>query len=300
MKLSDNSVKDLIKQAGLSATFIDQVQQGYAPLASYIAKQRQCIKPLTGVKPLIIGINGCPGSGKSTLSLFLKYLLQQTYQMNTVVLSIDDFYLTRQERIIKAQQQHPLFKIRGVPGTHDLPLLSQTLKALLAGQPVLLPRFDKAMDDRMPESCWHPYHQLAEVIVIEGWCVGTPAQKEEALLQPVNTLEEQEDSHCVWRTAVNRYLDTHYADFFKQINEFIYLKPPSLEHVFAWRMKQEDKLKQCSSLKNKSMGANTLRRFLHTYERLMQHALNVMPAKANVLVTLDSEQQWVSIDYDNG
>ena len=98
--------------------------------------------------PLLVGLSGCQGSGKSTLVKAIAHVLEDVHHVTAVVLSLDDFYLTKAERESLARHVHPLFATRGVPGTHDVDLLRQTLSALRTGVPASLPVFDKAVDDR--------------------------------------------------------------------------------------------------------------------------------------------------------
>jgi len=114
--------------------------------------------------------------------------------LNAIDLSIDDFYLTRDDRLELAQKTHPLFATSGVPGTHDLSLVRETLKALIRGcHPVAIPRFNKAKDDRCDESEWTSTATPIDIIIIEGWCLGTPAQTKDSLDKPINELEANED-----------------------------------------------------------------------------------------------------------
>ena len=54
-----------------------------------------------------------------------------------------------------ADTVHPLFATRGVPGTHDLTLLHDTINALRGSQgEVAVPGFDKAADDRTEMVHW--------------------------------------------------------------------------------------------------------------------------------------------------
>jgi len=87
-----------------------------------------------GGHPLIFGMCGAQGSGKSTLARALAGRFPRA-----VALSIDDFYLTRAERLRLAKEVHPLLATRGVPGTHDLDLANAVLTALERGEPVALP-----------------------------------------------------------------------------------------------------------------------------------------------------------------
>ena len=141
-----------------------------------------------GGAPLLVGLSGSQGSGKSTRAGKLAALLAEQ-SLATAVLSLDDFYLTRAEREGLARTVHPLFVTRGVPGTHDMALLGQVLDCLLTSarrDVVHIPRFDKPSDDRLPEVDWRCWQGQADVVLLEGWCVGARAQAAEELAAPCN------------------------------------------------------------------------------------------------------------------
>ncbi|MBZ9613201.1 hypothetical protein [Rheinheimera maricola] len=52
-----------------------------------------------------------------------------------------------------AQAEHPLLAQRGVPGTHDMQTAIRDANAVLAGMPVALPQFDKALDQPQRVDC---------------------------------------------------------------------------------------------------------------------------------------------------
>ena len=106
-------------------------------------------------RPLVLGLCGAQGSGKSTLSLALCERLRAKGLANAS-LSLDDLYLAPESRAILARTIHPLLAIRGVPGTHDVALGEQILDDLIAGRPTLLPRFDKADDRPLRREHWQP------------------------------------------------------------------------------------------------------------------------------------------------
>ena len=95
-------------------------------------------------------ISGSQGSGKSTLSLQIKKYFKKYYSKNVVILSIDDFYLSSHQRKLLAKKYKTnLFETRGVPGTHNLKLLSQTIRNLKNNKfPLFLPVFDKVADNK--------------------------------------------------------------------------------------------------------------------------------------------------------
>ena len=76
----------------------------------------------------IIGLSGGQGAGKSTITGILKLILKKKYDLNLCVFSIDDFYKTKNDRLIMSKKKHPLFITRGVPGTHDITLLNNTIE----------------------------------------------------------------------------------------------------------------------------------------------------------------------------
>ena len=74
-------------------------------------------------KTLFLGLSGGQGSGKTTVVGILKIILKKYFKIKTHVISIDDFYKTLQDRNKISNTIHPLFKARGVPGTHDTNLI---------------------------------------------------------------------------------------------------------------------------------------------------------------------------------
>ena len=271
----------------------------FVPVAERI---RDCRERLS--RPVVVGINGSQGSGKSTLADLLVYLLEQAGGVHALAFSIDDFYLTRQERKALAGKVHPLLATRGVPGTHDLRLALQTLSGLREWNgPVTVPRFDKARDDRLPVAEWEPVNRPVDIIVLEGWCLGSQAQPEAALEIPVNTLETGEDPQGTWRRYVNRQLRLGYPELFSLVDAWIMLKAPSFECVFDWRLEQERKL--CRSLERQGRGPLAagimsraeIARFVQHYQRITEHTLDTLPGKVHFLFELDEDRKITRLSY---
>ena len=239
--------------------------------------------------PLLLGINGAQGSGKSTLSRLIVGSMQAA-GLRAVCLSLDDFYLGRAERIHLAETVHPLLRTRGVPGTHDVALLRTTLRRLQQAtgtEQIPLPQFDKATDDRRPAAeC--PRHQgPVELLLVEGWFVGVPAQSVEQLAAPLNQLERIEDSTGEWRRFVNERLQCDYEPLFRQLHRLLLLQAPSFEQVYRWRGLQEEKLRQISTPDAAGLMDNQqLQRFIQHYERLTRHGLRCLPELADTVLVL--------------
>ncbi len=220
----------------------------------------------------------------------LCFILNNHFKLNTIALSLDDFYLTREQRQTLGQDVHPLLSTRGVPGTHDVALAIDTIKKLQSQQyPVEIPRFDKAIDDRatISEKITSP----VDVIIFEGWCVGAQAQDEADLVNHVNALEALEDQDQVWRRYVNKQLSDHYPNLFQLIDTWVMLKAPSFDCVFQWRLEQEDKLREKSSTQQHVMNAQQVARFIQFYQRTTENILKTLPDNVHYLYVLDDKRQ---------
>lgn len=237
--------------------------------------------------PLLAGMCGPQGSGKSTMAAFLAALLEAE-GLPTAVLSLDDLYLDPEDR---PAHIHPLFATRGVPGTHDVALGLETIDRLFAaGGPI--PRFDKALDRRRPEAEWDGFEGAARVVLLEGWCIGAAPQDEGALVAPVNQLEAMEDPDGSWRRHANARLAGDYRALFDRLGFLAYLRAPSFDCVLAWRTLQEQKLRV---REGRGMDDSALARFVSHYERLTRHLAATLPARADVLVDLDETQAIVDL-----
>ncbi len=271
----------------------ERTQAFYRQLAAWMAGRKR------GQRASIVGINGGQGSGKSTAAKFLKDELLAAHGLHAVVLSLDDFYLPRADRERLALEVHPLFATRGVPGTHDVQLGIDTLeklRELRQGDSLALPQFSKADDDRMPPSRWSSVTGPVDIVLVEGWCVGTPPQTSAELTEPVNELEATEDADGRWRSIVNEQLRTTYAVWFSQLDALVFLRVPDIDSVRRWRWQQEQDTASVAS--SSAIGLQSraqLDRFIQHYERLTTHALRVLPARADVLLTLGEDHAVGSI-----
>lgn len=243
--------------------------------------------------PVCIGINGAQGSGKTTLSLALNSLLTEVYGLRCQTLSIDDFYLNHTERETLSRTIHPLLQTRGVPGTHNCTMAINIIQQLKEGRRCLIPRFDKATDNPAPECEWQEGVDKPDIIFLEGWCVGIPAQENCELDNPVNSLEETEDSEGVWRNHVQKQLAGPYQKLFAELDYLVFLQAPGFQCVYQWRLEQEEKLATRTQHKahHAIMNDSQIARFIAHYQRLTEHALTQLPALANIIIPLDEDHR---------
>lgn len=235
----------------------------------------------------LIGIAGAQGSGKTTLAR------AAAERFSAAHLSLDDVYLTRAERRTLAREAHPLFAVRGPPGTHDLALLEATVAALRAAGPdsrTPLPAFDKLADDRAPEASWLVFNGRPVAVLVDGWCLRATPQAEADLTLPVNALEAEQDVQGRWRGAANAALAGPYAEAFARFDAVLFLKAPSFDAVLDWRCEQEAGLMGLPPADLPDERRAELVVFIQGFERITRHML-AGGTRAEVTIVLDKDRR---------
>lgn len=201
-----------------------------AELADYLYAQTK--------KPLLCGISGGQGAGKSTLCAALVEDLAAR-RINCLTLALDDFYLPRAARAELAETVHPNCMTRGVPGTHDIALLTATLDALMtagADDTTPLPVFSKSHDDRLPEAEWHNHMGRPDIILLEGWCVGGYAEFLNGLTP--TAWERRTDPDNIWKNWSRRQA-AQYEPIWNKCDTTLLLRQESFDAVIDSRWLQE-------------------------------------------------------------
>ena len=265
------------------------VETIWRPLAGAIADKRAALG-----RPALIGVSGPQGCGKSTGCVLLSEIFARE-GLRCATVSLDDFYRTKAERAALAATIHPLFATRGPPGTHDVALGEATTARLLAGESFAPPRFAKARDDRAPERDWPRFEGPADIVILEGWCVGAEPQPAEALATPVNALEREEDPQGVWRAYANAALE-HYARWFDTLDFRIHFRAPDFAIVKSWRLEQEQTLRadRGDAAGQSYMTAPQIDRFVQHYERWTRAMDEGAASPADAVIQLGSVRELVS------
>ena len=244
-------------------------------------------------KPYLICFTGGQGSGKTTLSNFIQLVLKQVYKRTPVGFSIDDIYKTKEERETLAKTIHPLCKVRGVPGTHDIQMGLHTLDSLFQAKPSTLtaiPAFSKPLDQHLPRDQWQIFKGKPDYIFFDAWCGGAKPIDEVNWIPPMNTLEKEKDPDGIWSQWSNRELAGDYQELFNRFDLLIMIKVPNMEHVYESRWLQETVLEKTiidPELKKKIMTREEVYRFVMHYERLTRYILEEIPKFADIVIERD-------------
>ena len=288
----------LLADHGLPASYADTVDAVHRPIASRIATAALAVRDAA---PLIVGICGCQGSGKTAMTAVLSLLLAER-GLRAMTLSLDDLYLSAAARRDLAAAVHPLLQTRGVPGTHDIATGDALLDAAGVAGRFLVPRFDKAADDLYPVDRWPVVAGPVDVVLFEGWCVGALPQLDRELAQPINALERDEDRDGRWRHHVNAQMEASYRSMFARIGLLILLEAPGFDVVIGWRREQEDRMQAELARAGRTGGQSPagIDRFVMHYERLTRHILAEMPGRADIVVGLDAQRRVRGFHFRDG
>lgn len=238
-------------------------------------------------RPRRAGLGGGQGAGKSTLAR-LVVEAGARLDLRVQAVGLDDFYRTKAERRALAEQMHPLFATRGVPGTHDVTACRRALDALLEPGPVSLPVFDKGLDDRVaPRVVEGPF----DLVLFEGWCVGAAPASAGEPDGPMNALEADADPEGAWRHAVDRALREGYGALWSRLDTLVFLAVPGLDAVRRWRLEQEQARPAAQRL-----DAAAVDRFVAHYERLTCRMLETLPGHVDWTVRLAEDHSIAAVE----
>ncbi|KAJ3379953.1 hypothetical protein HDU92_006295 [Lobulomyces angularis] len=244
--------------------------------------------------------------GKTTLVNNIKINFSN---LNIVILSLDDFYLTYQDQLKLASLHcnNPLLKFRGNPGTHDLNLLVNTIQACLNPEEsiVQIPVYQKSLNngrgDRLPIHQWDVVKTPIDLILCEGWCLGFKSIQDQKNFETVvNSLHFSLND----LTKLNNNLKLYEDLLYKYFEKFILISSSSLDYIYQWRLQQEleGNLKKNSSGLSKEEVFDFVDRFMPMYKlylpNLKNHGFFFNPNTALINPDQKFNQLNVFVDKD--
>ncbi len=202
----------------------------WLPLATKLVSHRQQLN-----RPLIQGILGGQGTGKTTLCRVLALIFQHLgYQ--TLSLSLDDLYKTYGDRQI-LKQYDPRLIWRGPPGTHDVELgLNLLDKVRNCEFPVSVPRFDKSAHNGAGDRTTPEIVANADIVLFEGWFVGVRPIALSTFDHPPPPIITPEDQ--AFARDMNRNLGD-YLPLWERLDGLIVLYPKDYRLSLEWRKQAE-------------------------------------------------------------
>ncbi|KAJ1958533.1 hypothetical protein GGI12_004708 [Dipsacomyces acuminosporus] len=271
--------------------------------------------------PLVIGLNGAQGSGKTTLVRGLvEYLNERS--ISTVGFSLDDIYLTNaeQRRVSMEHPDNPLLRFRGQPGTHDLALGKHTLESLLQNtHPTPVPAYDKSLQngygDRVPQSQWKQTSPPIDVVLFEGWNLGFRALDDQEFAKYIANVQNTTKNDTLYKHSrkysaenlkdVNDYLKSYEEAIYPLIDAWVYMRIADIDVVYRWRKEQEDEL-AASGRPSLSDGQleDFVSRFLPGYEMALGKldtkgfvCSDLLPKPNTLRLHLDLSRNVVALDH---
>ncbi len=236
----------------------------------------------------IIGLSGLPGTGKTSLGKWLE-AASKALNCSICVISIDDFYLPSCE-LVKAMEGNPWNVPRGLPGSHDIKLLKETLVRWLNTGELLSPQFDKALRGGCGDrSGWRKFKP--QILVIEGWFLGCHdlvSQKsslsKNSLIPPLSTAEKS------YRELVQISL-REYLPIWEIFTRIWHLRPEHFHYAASWKEQQE---KQMMNERGAALNGADLNAFIRMiFSAIPQESIINIPA--NVVVNLNEDRSINSI-----
>ncbi|WP_410477547.1 glycerate kinase [Nostoc sphaeroides] len=237
----------------------------WLPLGIKLASQRQQLE-----RPLIQGILGGQGTGKTTMSKVLSLILDQL-GYRTVSLSLDDLYKTYSDRLLLTQQD-PRLIWRGPPGTHDVDLGLNVLDQIRQLQsPVMLPRFDKSAFGGAGDRTTPEIVTGIDIVLFEGWFVGVrPINPDvfDTAPPPIITDEDKAFARDINHRLYN------YLPLWERLDSLIVLYPTDYRCSLEWRKQAEQ---QMIAAGKSGMSNAEIEQFVNYFWRSLHPELFIKP-----------------------
>ncbi len=262
------------------------IEHNFVPIINYIRSSNS--------KKFLFG--GSQGIGKSSFINIISKTIENFYKKKILLLSLDNYYLSKKQRLLLSKQTHQLLMTRGVPGTHDIEKLLKNINQFKKGKyPITTPIFDKLIDDK--SKLTEITDTKCDFLFLEGWCCGSSEIPKKFLYKNINNLEKIKDPKYLWRNFYNNKLKIEYKKLFELFDELIFLKTSSFDNVFKWRLKQEGTNRSINQ-KSKRMSPNEIKVFIQHYEKITKWMMKDLNKKAQIVIKFEKNHKISSIQFN--
>jgi D-glycerate 3-kinase len=280
LKKNEPAIADLCKALEITSD-PETVWDVWLPLAFKIAQWRD-----SQTHCLIQGFLGGQGTGKTTLTQILTFLLERL-GYKAVSWSIDDLYLPYVDRVA-LRDRDPRMVRRGPPGTHDVQLGIDVLQQFRQGNfPIELPRFDKSVHAGEGDRTESERIEQADILLFEGWFVG---------VQPiVSEFERVVDRQ--FARDMNQQLQ-RYVPLWELLDRLIILHIPEYQLSKQWRKQAEHRM---IAQGKAGMSDVEIDEFVEYFWKALHPELYILPMiqKADLVLEIGTEHRVKSIDTFN-
>ena len=244
----------------------------------------------------LIGLSALPGCGKSTLGAWLEAAALEC-KASIAVVSLDDFYWPA-EQLETCMRGNPWDAPRGLPGSHDLALLQDSLDRWQSTGILRAPCFERSLrDGRGDRAGWRDLH--AQVVVLEGWFIGvdpwSPKQEAADLAMHSASALVPTPAEIAYRPRINAALHP-YSSLWDRMATIWHLKAPDTQATVMWKEQQDASMLQSTGI---AMEATMFRKFLRMLQLAILPSALQSISRAEIVIQIDAERQVESIAVAN-
>tara|TARA_Y100000310_G_scaffold153901_1_gene153449 strand:+ start:16121 stop:16942 length:822 start_codon:yes stop_codon:yes gene_type:complete len=239
---------------------------------------------------LLVGMQGGQGTGKTTISKFLTKELK-SYGYKVVRFSIDDFYLSwdKRKRLMKKHSNNPFYQIsRGMPGTHRVKDLYDTLKKAKQGKAFSIPIFDKSLHNGKGDIIKKTVKVKGKLdfLILEGWNVGLP----DVSLAKLSKICKKYKINLQRGSGLTLQKNKVYKKIWKILQYYIQVLPDKSNLHYQWRLLQEKRLIRD---KGKGMSLKEIKHFTDIYLPLTYVCYDQI--KADAIIKVDKRHNYYKL-----
>ncbi len=242
-------------------------------------------------KRTLFGISALPGCGKTSFGNWLEEAAK-SFNFSVKVVSLDDFYLPAKE-LQEAMKGNPWGVPRGLPGSHSMDLLQESIDNWLITGFLKAPKFDKALRNGLGDrSGW--IECKPDILVLEGWFLGCEPIKKSLKNDLIgkNILPELTNQEKAYREKVQLLL-LDYLSIWARINKIWNIKSNDFTASLQWKIDQEMNMLK---IRGASLKGDSLKSFL----RMIQCSIpqeSLMNINSDVVIEIDKSRKI--IDFYN-
>ncbi len=237
----------------------------------------------------LFGISALPGCGKTSFGKWLEEAAK-VFDFSIKVVSMDDFYLPKKE-LEEAMKGNPWGVPRGLPGSHSIELMEESIQNWISTGFLRAPKFDKALrNGRGDRSGWS--ESSPDILVLEGWFLGCEPIKvplemdfNTKNISPKLTYEEKK-----YREKVQLLL-LEYSSIWRRINRIWHIRSNDLSSSLQWKVQQEMEMLKT---RGASLQGDSLKSFLRMIQSSIPHE-SLMQINSDVVIEINKSRKIIEI-----